>query len=220
MAPLTPGTRVYAGDKGNIGEIVSDDGDTCLVHFVSPEGTTATKPISRSQLRALDGQPLDGGEPAGPPIPPPIALPALLSAHSSLRPPVVDGLLRVGETMNLVAAPKKGKSWLIYIFALCIVAGRKWLGTFDCLPSRVLLLDAELHVETIAYRLRTVAAAMGIDPEYLSASTRRPFAGWAPTRRDCGRLSNPSNAAVMPSSSRTHGIGFCHWATAKMTTPK
>jgi hypothetical protein len=176
VAPLTPGTRVRAKDKGNIGEIISDNGNSCLVHFRNPlDGATADVDLPKSQLRALDGQPLDGEQ--AEPIPPPIALPALLSAHSTLRPPVVDGLLRVGETMNLVAAPKKGKSWLIYIFALCIVAGRKWLGTFDCLPSRVLLLDAELHVETIAYRLRTVAAAMNIGPEYLSYIDVAPLRG-------------------------------------------
>ena len=36
---LAPGTRVYAGDRGNIGDIVADNGPTCLVHFHGKEGT-------------------------------------------------------------------------------------------------------------------------------------------------------------------------------------
>jgi 5S rRNA maturation endonuclease (ribonuclease M5) len=38
LPPLAPGTRVRAGDRGNIGEVVEDHGQTVSVHFVSPEG--------------------------------------------------------------------------------------------------------------------------------------------------------------------------------------
>ncbi|MFZ1935328.1 MAG: AAA family ATPase [Thermoguttaceae bacterium] len=166
LPALAPGTRVYAGDRGNIGEIVEDHGARCLLHFRSPEGVEADVDLPRSQLRSLDGQPLDG-EPAEP-LPPPVSLQELVTKYPKQRAPVIEGLLRSGETMNIVAAPKKGKSWLLYALLLCVVAGIRWLGTFRCIPGRVLLLDNELHPEVIAHRLPMVADAMGLSREYLA----------------------------------------------------
>ena len=57
-ATLTPGIRVSAGDRGNIGEIIADNGNTCIVHFITPEGNHAEKDLPKSQLRAVDSQPL------------------------------------------------------------------------------------------------------------------------------------------------------------------
>ncbi len=76
LPALAAGTRVYAGDRGNIGEIVEDHGASCLVHFRSPEGVEADVDLPRSQLRSLDGQPLDG-EPAIQ-LPPPCSLEKLV----------------------------------------------------------------------------------------------------------------------------------------------
>ena len=64
--------------------------------------------------------------------------------------------------MNLISVSKVGKSWMTYTLALSLVAGQKWFGTFSCSPGRVLILDAELHPETIAYRIPLVANAMGL----------------------------------------------------------
>lgn len=75
---------------------------------------------------------------------------------------VVDGLLRQGETANVIAAPKVGKSWLTYGLALSKATGRAWLVQFDCPAGRVLIIDNELHPETIAHRIPTVADAMQI----------------------------------------------------------
>lgn len=91
-----------------------------------------------------------------------IPLATLIEQFPTLRPPVIDGLLRQGETMNIIAAPKVGKSWLAHSLALCAAAGRKWLDQFSVTPGRVLLVDNELHPETVSYRLRKVADAMGI----------------------------------------------------------
>lgn len=66
--------------------------------------------------------------------------------------------------MNIVAAPKTGKSWLVMQLALCLVTGREWFG-HQCPQSRVLLIDNELHKETIACRLARVATAMSIPLE-------------------------------------------------------
>lgn len=79
-----------------------------------------------------------------------------------LRKPVIHGLLRRGETMNVIAAPKTGKSWLVLGQAMAIATGRPWLGLFPAERGRVLILDNELHPETIAHRIPQVAAALGI----------------------------------------------------------
>jgi hypothetical protein len=86
----------------------------------------------------------------------------LLRDHPDRRPAVIHGLLREGETMNIIAAPKLGKSWLAQLLAFDIVTGRPWLGTFETEPGRVLLIDNELHKETSAYRLRTLARRLDI----------------------------------------------------------
>lgn len=81
----------------------------------------------------------------------------LLAAHPALRPPLVEGLLRQGETCNVIAAPKAGKSWLSVGLAFAVATGQDWLKTFRTDRGRVLLIDNELHKETLAHRLRTVA---------------------------------------------------------------
>jgi len=76
----------------------------------------------------------------------------------------IDGLLRESETMNLISASKVGKSWGVLDLALSKATGGKWLGAFACAQGRVLLIDNELHPETLADRIRKVADARGINP--------------------------------------------------------
>lgn len=94
--------------------------------------------------------------------PQPILLRQLLADHAALRPPLIQGLLRVGETANIIAAPKVGKSWLTLDLVVSMATGQRWLGTFDVFAGNVLLIDNELHPETLAMRLPTVAEARGI----------------------------------------------------------
>jgi len=92
----------------------------------------------------------------------PITARELLATYPTLREPVIQSLLRVGEIMNLVSAPKIGKSWLAIDLALAVATGRRWLDHFDTEPGRVLLLDNELHAETLAHRIPKVAEARGL----------------------------------------------------------
>ncbi len=89
----------------------------------------------------------------------------LAAAHPVLRPPVIDGLLRQGETMNLISSSKVGKSWLMYLLLLSVVTGRYWLDRFATRQGKCLLVDNELHGSTLANRIPTVATAMHLDPE-------------------------------------------------------
>ena len=86
----------------------------------------------------------------------------LLQRFPQMHPPVIDGLLRFRETMNVVSASKFGKSWLLLALLLCVATGRQWLGRFATTRGRVLLIDNELHKPTIGNRIKTVADAMGI----------------------------------------------------------
>lgn len=93
----------------------------------------------------------------------PISLTQLQADNPHLNPPVINGLLRKGETANVVAASKVGKSWLVYDLALSIATGSPWLDRFDTEQGRVLLIDNELHSTTLANRMPRVAKAKGID---------------------------------------------------------
>lgn len=105
---------------------------------------------------------LSGTQPAA--VSSPKSLRQLVHLYPALRKPVIEGLLREGETMNVISAPKIGKSWLVIDLALSVVTGRAWLG-MDCVPGEVLILDNELHGETSANRIPKVAEVRGIDIE-------------------------------------------------------
>lgn len=87
----------------------------------------------------------------------------LLNDNDKLHPPIVEGLLREGELMNLISNSKVGKSWLVLNLALSVVSGRPWLGRYPVKQGPVLLIDNELHPATLASRIHKVAQAMDVD---------------------------------------------------------
>jgi hypothetical protein len=87
----------------------------------------------------------------------------LLTEYPELRRPVIHGLLRQGETMNIIASPKTGKSWLALDLAFAVATGRPWLDLFQTAKGNTLIIDNELHGETLADRIPKVAAARGIN---------------------------------------------------------
>jgi len=89
----------------------------------------------------------------------------LIKRNPTLAPVLIEGLLRRGETANIIAPPKCGKSWLTYGLALSVTTGRSWLDRYKTYQGRVLLIDNELHGKTLAYRIPEVAASMGIAEE-------------------------------------------------------
>ncbi len=106
----------------------------------------------------------------------PVAASDLIRDYPDLRPVVVDGLLREGETMNVVAAPKIGKTWLVHSLALAGVSGGEWLGK-STTRGRVLLIDGELHRETLAYRLHRVQHALGVSDSDMGSLDVWPVRG-------------------------------------------
>ncbi|WP_425400364.1 AAA family ATPase [Aeoliella sp.] len=100
-------------------------------------------------------------------VPPPIrkhTLRELRERFPELQPPVIEGLLREGETCNVIAAPKVGKSWLVYYVSLSVIMGWSLFSRFCTSQGKVLIIDNELHPETLASRVPVVAEAMGVDP--------------------------------------------------------
>ena len=76
---------------------------------------------------------------------------------------IIDGLLRSGEVMNVIAAPKMGKSYLVYNLALALSTGGQWMGFKSGRNDlKILIADNELHREELAHRVKAVASAMGI----------------------------------------------------------
>jgi hypothetical protein len=98
---------------------------------------------------------------SGEPLPLIRGLRGLIDANAPLNPPVIRGLLREGETMNVIAPPKVGKSWLVTALAIAIASGLDWLG-FRVEQGRVLHIDNELHTNTSAYRYRVISDAMKV----------------------------------------------------------
>ena len=97
---------------------------------------------------------------SSPRTPPPMrSVRDLIGGFHNMRKPIIYGLLREGETMNLIAASKVGKSWLATNLALTFSTRRQWLGRFDTAGGDVLIVDNELHPETSAYRIPAVANA-------------------------------------------------------------
>jgi hypothetical protein len=78
------------------------------------------------------------------------------------HPPLICGLLRRGEIMNIIASPKARKSWLVLELATCLAHGAAWLSRFQCAKSSVLLIDNELRLPTLRQRAAAVRQAKGI----------------------------------------------------------
>ncbi|MFM9962883.1 MAG: AAA family ATPase, partial [Planctomycetaceae bacterium] len=154
--PLAAGTKVRCSDRGNLGDVVHDDGGpTITVEHVGKDGTkTVDHPAT--EVRLADGMPL---EPTAIVLPKIRTARELVGTFKHLREPLIDGLLRQGETMNVIASTKIGKSWLATLLALDFVSQRKWFGRFSTAGGDVLVVDNELHEETSAYRIPAVANA-------------------------------------------------------------
>ena len=85
-----------------------------------------------------------------------------------LNKPVISGLLRRGEVMNIVAPPKAGKSFLAYPLALACMTGTPWMGieALACAKGRVVLIDNELHAQTIANRVVSIMTHWQMDTRW------------------------------------------------------
>jgi hypothetical protein len=79
--------------------------------------------------------------------------------HKHMRDVIIEDIAREGETVNIIAAAKTGKSWMSLDLGMSVALGERWMGEFKCYEGKVLLVDNELHPETIASRIRSVCTA-------------------------------------------------------------
>jgi len=149
-------TMGYGGHPRNCSTHNADDAD--ISAFVRMSDAPGDCPSNNSHIA---GGAANNGDP-GPDIQ---RLKALITGFTGLNRPIIHELLREGETMNVIASPKVGKSWFVSRLAISVASGLDWLG-LTVEPGRVLHIDNELHENTIAYRYRVISEAMGF-PHHL-----------------------------------------------------
>lgn len=81
-----------------------------------------------------------------------------------LADPLIGGVLRCGHKMLLAGPSKAGKSFLLLNLAISIAEGWSWLG-WPCKKGRVLYVNLELDRASCLHRLKTMYAALGINPD-------------------------------------------------------
>ncbi len=86
-------------------------------------------------------------------------LDALMDEYETLKPEVIKRIVRRGEVFNIIAAPKVGKTFLSMCLAVAVSHGDPWLG-FDTVQGNVLVIDNELHPETLSHRFSKVLNAL------------------------------------------------------------
>ena len=97
----------------------------------------------------------------------PTPLSELFQTVTELDRPIIHGLLREGETRNVIASSKTGKSWLVMRLAISIASGCDWFG-MPVEHGRVLHIDNELRLNTIVHRYRKVSEALKISHDSFS----------------------------------------------------
>ncbi len=140
-------------------EVVGDDsGDNDTNSNATPEPQNGqAKPVSETVTPPLNRAPILR-----------FTMREMLAAYPKLDPPIIDGLLRQREILNLISVTKIGKSWLAYYILLCLATGRPIFNRFATQAGRVLLIDNELKPPLLSFRIKTVADALGIRAdEYL-----------------------------------------------------
>ncbi len=161
---VEPGARLRCKDRDNFGMVVSDNGRTCVMHFVSPDGTEATKELDKSELVDADGKPLvESTEP-----------PRFIA--SLLTSPQFDDL--DAEPMFLVrnAVPsgqmgaaggksKGGKTSVSGVdLSMSVASGTPFLGEFEVPePAPVLFLCGESGASKIRRQARHICEARGLN---------------------------------------------------------
>lgn len=114
-------------------------------------------------LKRLEGIVPDDCDPlADVPTLKPRRMSELQTSYPLLRTPIIDGLLRQAETMNIVGSPKSRKSFLACDLALSVASGTAWLDTFQTTQGRVLIIDNELDPSLMTQRIGKIAAARGL----------------------------------------------------------
>jgi len=169
--------RRYGSTRDEIGSYLSAINRRCLPPLDAAEVAKIAAQASDYEPHQASVAMMEGWDKQVLLTPPPVAMDAAeaLDLYPDLQPPLIHGLLRQGETMNVIAASKAKKSWLVLDLALSLATGQPWLGTFATEPGRVLLIDNELHPPTTMFRLRCVMQERGITRDAIAGKLRLEF---------------------------------------------
>jgi hypothetical protein len=87
----------------------------------------------------------------------------LVRAHPEYRPIIIDGVIRRGETACFSADRKIGKTHLIHGLAIAVATGTPWLGQYETRRGKVLIVDNEVHQQTLSRRFSAQFDKRGLD---------------------------------------------------------
>lgn len=76
---------------------------------------------------------------------------------------VIEGVVREGEVALIVASSKDGKTWLAHMLACCFAMGIHFFG-LAVRQGRVLIIDNELKLREIYYRLSCIMSELQYSP--------------------------------------------------------
>lgn len=86
-----------------------------------------------------------------------------LVQQSELKTDLINGILRQGHKMLIAGPSKAGKSFSLIELCIAISEGAKWMGSFQCIPGKVMYVNFELDRASCFHRFRSIANAMGLD---------------------------------------------------------
>lgn len=162
---LAPGTIVMAMDRGNFGDVISDDGAVISVHFVSKEGHERIRDFNPEELRLQDGRPLT--QASAQPATQPIRIELIDSpsfATSNYRSRfLVKRVLVEGQPAILGGAQKTLKTSLAVDLAISLGSGMPFLGQFE-IPEivRVGVISGESGSFTLQETARRIAESKSV----------------------------------------------------------
>lgn len=92
----------------------------------------------------------------------PISLSDMLTAGQAPVDWLVRPLMAKEERIVICGEWSAYKSWILLHLGLHLSTGAPWLG-YPTTPSRVLYIDEEMHLQTLARRLRLLSNGLGIE---------------------------------------------------------
>ena len=160
---IEPGTRVYATDKGNYGTIVADHGESCTVHFRSPDGQEADVELPKSQLCDAAGAPMGDTESEPPGFVTSLLTSADFDAATYRMEYLIRDILVAGQPCVGGGRSKTLKTTLIGIdMVISLGSGTPFLGHFETKRSRVAFWSGESGAATIQAKARRVAESRDV----------------------------------------------------------
>lgn len=162
---LPPDTLVMARDRGNFGTVIEDRGESCLVHFVSPDGQKADVELPKSKLARPDGTPLTSDGEAENEPPSFVQLmdcPAFLAADFRQEFLVKD-ILVAGQPMVVGGRSKTLKTSIVCDLVVSLGSGTSLLGEFAAQQVNIAFWSGESGAAVIRETAKRIAASKGID---------------------------------------------------------